>query len=290
MIVTARAPLRIDLAGGWTDVDIFARDHTGCVVNAAINRYATGVLTSDANGIRVDYKTDVPPGSGLGTSAAMNVVLFALLTEGAADKRSEIAESAYEFEQLLGITGGRQDQYAAALGGFNCMHFAESVEVERLELDRAFVGELRARTVLCWTGEPRVSGDIHDRVWEAYLSGDAQTVTALHELKGLAGEARHALLEGDIDALASIVQRNWENQKRLHQSVTNAHVDALFDVAASAGAIGGKACGAGGGGCAVFICRSGTADKVASALSSAGARPIEFDFDFEGLTSERKGD
>jgi D-glycero-alpha-D-manno-heptose-7-phosphate kinase len=288
--VTAKAPLRIDFAGGWTDVGIFAALHTGCVVNAAISRVVTGELVSDASGMRVLYQTDVPSGSGLGTSAAMNVVLFGLLTRPEPEERMHIAEAAYEFEQVLGVTGGKQDQYAAALGGFNCMHFAGSVEAERLEPGRGFVEKLRSRTVLCWTGESRVSGKIHDRVWEAYGAGDALTVRALFELKGLAQEAREVLLKGDIDALGAVVRSNWENQKRLHESVTNPKVDALFEVAASAGAIGGKACGAGGGGCLVFICNEGKAGDVASALESAGAEPLEFDFDFDGLVVECEGD
>lgn len=289
MIVSARAPLRIDFAGGWTDVGIFAKEYTGCVVNAAINRRVTGRLISDSKGTRVSYETDVPSGSGLGTSAAMNVVLFGLLTRPTTDDRQPIAEMAYEFEQVLGITGGKQDQYAATLGGFNFLRFRDSVDVDRLDLPSEFVEELSSRTVLCWTGESRVSGDIHDRVWEAYRSGDSDTISALFELRSAAEKARESLLEGDIDGLASVVRTNWENQKRLHESVTNADVNRLFEVADSAGAIGGKACGAGGGGCLVFICRSEKTSDVAAALASAGAEPIEFDFDFDGLVVERQG-
>jgi D-glycero-alpha-D-manno-heptose-7-phosphate kinase len=281
--------LRIDFAGGWTDVPIFAREHAGCVVNAAISRGVTGTLTSDAVGIRVSYETDLPCGSGLGTSAAMNVVLFGLLTRPLGQDKVAIAEKAYEFEQILGITGGKQDQYSASLGGINFMRFGESVDIETLSLEPAFVEELRRRTLLCWTGESRVSGGIHDLVWGAYQSGDPETTSALFELKSIAEATRAALLAGDIDGFADLVQRNWENQKRLHASVTNPDVDRLFETASAAGAVGGKACGAGGGGCLVFICAGGKAPDVASALALCGARPIAFDFDFDGLTVTEQG-
>jgi D-glycero-alpha-D-manno-heptose-7-phosphate kinase len=115
---TARAPVRIDLAGGWTDVHHFADREGGAVLNAAITHYVHGELDRAARRFRVIYTTDVPPGAGLGASAALNVVWLALVNAsmGRRPAREELAEQAYRLEELLGVTGGKQDQCIAALG------------------------------------------------------------------------------------------------------------------------------------------------------------------------------
>ena len=124
------APVRIDFAGGWTDVPMWAEKYGGFVMNAAINHFVSGMLTSDPErGTKVEYHCDLPTGSGLGTSAAMNVVLVTLLrseTNIEHKVAQEIAEQAYEFESLLGVRGGRQDQYAAAFGYFSALTFTTS--------------------------------------------------------------------------------------------------------------------------------------------------------------------
>ena len=115
MIVTSRVPLRIDLAGAWTDVPIFARVHAGAVVNAAINQYVEGRLESQSNpdagqpGIRISYESSLPSGAGLGGSAALNVCWLSLIStihESDPQWRRELAEKAFDLEKLLGIVGG----------------------------------------------------------------------------------------------------------------------------------------------------------------------------------------
>src|SRR5579871_2002962 len=172
MIVTSRAPVRVDFAGGWTDVHIFARGAGGAVVNAAINHHVTGKLevldseeqegmplahaaSSEREGLSVAYQSDLPSGSGLGTSSALNVVWLSLVKSQIAtdEDRARIAELAYQLEEILGILGGKQDQYAAAYGGFNYMTFGETVQVERLNIAPATVEALESRLVLCYTGK-----------------------------------------------------------------------------------------------------------------------------------------
>ena len=148
MIVTSRAPVRRDFAGGWTDVDVFARGAVGGVLNATINHYVTGRLETaesagDAlrpqghgalEGLSVAYGCDLPTGSGLGTSSALNVVWLSLIKSRVTslEERHTIAETAYTLETILGMLGGKQDQYAAAFGGFNFMTFGDTVKVETL--------------------------------------------------------------------------------------------------------------------------------------------------------------
>jgi D-glycero-alpha-D-manno-heptose-7-phosphate kinase len=183
VIVTARAPVRVDFGGGWTDVAPFIRAAgSGSVLNAAIDKYVTGTLVrresgsgaATDEGLEVRYGFDLPSGSGLGTSSALNVVWLSLIqsqiSANAGDEaRQQIAEQAFRLEGLLGILGGKQDQYAAALGGFNLLTFAETgVTAERLAVPADTVRELEARCVLCYSGKPRLSGRIHENVWGAF--------------------------------------------------------------------------------------------------------------------------
>lgn len=295
MIVTARAPVRVDFGGGWTDVDVFARGAGGVVLNATIDQYVTGTLErteagdgpAAREGLSVQYGFDLPSGSGLGTSSALNVVWLSLIKSQIAgdEDRKQIAELAYQLEAMLGILGGKQDQYAAALGGFNLMRFGENgVEIERLAVAPDVVRELEARTVLCYTGKPRLSGRIHENVWNAFRAGNAATVSALYGLRDVALAMKPALLGGDLDTFAQLLTQNWQHQKALDPSVTNSQIDALFTAAEQAGAEGGKACGAGGGGCLLFLTRPGAKEAVGAYLASQNARLIPFGFEFDGLS------
>lgn len=287
--------MRIDFAGGWTDVDIFARGAGGAVLNATIDKYVTGkmeVLEGQADagsptreGITISYKSDLPSGSGLGTSAAMNVVWLSLIKSqiASAEDRKTIANLAYELEAILGILGGKQDQYASALGGFSFMTFNDKVEVERIEIAPPVVSELEGRLVLCYTGQPRLSGGIHEQVWGAYRRGMPETVNALYNLRNVAIRMRTVLLNGDLDEFNDLLNQNWKHQKQLDTSVTNEQIEELFDEAFKNGAIGGKACGAGGGGCILFFAEPDCRTHVEKVVERLGSRVIPFKFEFDGL-------
>lgn len=299
MILTSRAPLRVDFAGAWTDVDLFARGAGGAVVNAAIDKYVHGRLevhdtidpaNTPKEGIRVTYWCDLPSGSGLGTSAALNVCWLGLIKGNVHPDRSDkevIAELAYRLEELLGILGGKQDQYAAAIGGFCYMQFGDRVEVEQLSVSPDVVRQLEERLVLCYTGKSRLSGTIHEEVWGAYRRGEPATVRALFELREGAFRMREALLSGNLDEFGRLLSHSWTNQKALAPSVTNDQIEALFRIAGENGAIHGKACGAGGGGCLLFFCEPEARDRVSGALTAAGTRVIPFRFAMEGLVVEK---
>ena len=330
----SRAPVRIDFAGGWTDVARFARESAGAVINAAISIYSYAttrrhetkderergiqIYSADFNTYieaadvrRLEYdgnadlvkaairhlgvhdsfqittRSDAPPGSGLGTSAAMGVALIGSLSSlaGRAFLPSEVAELASEIErEELHILGGKQDQYASAIGGFQFMEFhGEMVRTAPLRLSPRTAFELQKHLVLCYTGQPRLSGDIHGHVSEAFRNGDPATTGAIEDLKRIARAMKERLLLDDLDGFARLLSENWENQKRLHPSVTNERIEELFAVAAEAGAAGGKACGAGGGGCLVFLAEPDREHVLRQALQDAGTRVLDFVFDFQGL-------
>ncbi len=301
MIITSRAPVRIDFAGAWTDVNIFSRGAGGAVVNATIDRYVEGRLEIIENdgarggqpeGIKVSYQCDLPSGSGLGTSSALNVCWLSLVQSQVAPDQGakvRIADLAYKLEEILGILGGKQDQYASALGGFNYFTFGEEVESERIRVSEEMIENLERRLVLCYTGKSRLSSNIHENVWGAFRRGVPETVNALYYLRNCAIRMKKVLEDGLIDEFGELIGQSWKHQKALDASVTNETIETLFEVALEGGALQGKACGAGGGGCLLFFTAPGKHSAVCDALSTAGARVIPFQFEFEGLQVNHEG-
>jgi len=328
-ILKSRAPVRIDMSGGWTDVPPFSTREGGAVVGAAINRYTYATLvpmktkriklisadyglTITANnpkelkydgkldlikaaikrlhidqGMELYIRCDAPPNSGMGTSASAGVALIGLLNCLQNDKLSghEIANLAHALEiEELHIAGGKQDQYAAAFGGITFQEYKDPVvHVSSLRLADAVLNDLEKHLVLCYTGIARLSGNIISTVMTAYRKGVPKTVGALHNLKRIAKEMKIALLNGDLYQFGKLLAENWENQKKLDESVTNYTVEELFQIAYRNGAIGGKALGAGGGGCLLFYCELNKEHKVKKALMDQGMQIIDFNFEFKGL-------
>lgn len=325
----ARAPVRIDLAGGWTDVPPYSSERGGAVVNAAITRYAYATfrplpaghyelesadydvyfhaadireLEYDGNldlvkaairrkglqmGAHILTRSEAPPGSGTGSSAAMGVALVGLLDfiTGNDMQPAEIAEMAHLLEvEELGVSGGRQDQYAAAFGGINFMRFHDGrVDVEPLDLSEDFVRELEKHLLLIYTGKSRLSGNIIDRVMGAYRAGDDQVIGALDNLRTAAEQMRDALLAEDMTRVGEVINFNWENQRKLYEEMTTYKIEALIGAMDAVGLLGRKAAGAGGGGCIIALCQADREHLVAAAAEDLGGRIIDLKFDFMGL-------
>lgn len=284
MTRTARAPLRIDLAGGWTDVPAFADVDGGAVVNVTINKYVRATIADDSE---ISYERDVPA-SGLGSSACEHVLAEALRDPDA--DLDDIAERAYAAEGAAGVTGGRQDQYAACYGGLNFMTFSKltpkngPVRIERLEMPEAHLAALEKRLVLVDSGIERLSGKIHKAVWGAYAKHDDEVTGALLAMQHLAKAMRDSIVGSDFGGIRQVINENWLQQKRLHKSITNPEIEAIIELATRKGATAGKACGAGGGGALLFYASS-DADGVAlrQHLRGEGLTIINFGFTAEGL-------
>ncbi|NSW58049.1 MAG: GHMP kinase [Armatimonadetes bacterium] len=336
MPIRARAPTRIDFAGGTTDLPSFRKREGGAVVSAAIDRYAYCSLTRcEGNGFRivsqdleqfveaanireleydgnldllkaairaldlpggicVNVRCDAPPGSGTGSSASVGVALLGLLDRlkaSATDNRRqclsrfEIAEMACNLEHDLGIVGGKQDQYAAAVGGFNYMEFYDEhrVIVEPLELRPEVRLELHKHLLLCYSGQSRLSGDTNQRMISAYESNDPVVCGALRTVKRVAMDIRRALIGADIAWLGELLEEEWQARSMLAPGVVTERLQALRDAGINAGAVAAKVCGAGGGGCLLFLCADDAEAAVSRALEAAGGRIISFGFDFRGL-------
>ena len=176
--ITVKVPVRIDLAGGWTDVPAYCNGQTGEVVNIAIDQYVTASCEiDDQRRVKVRYETEMPTGCGLGTSGAMNVALVAAISPSD-EHPSAIAEKAFQFEAVLGNTGGRQDQWASAFGGIQHLRFEhESVHRTELNPSAKFCTWIEHHLLLFDTGLPHVSGDLHKSVWKRFKEGDGEITT-----------------------------------------------------------------------------------------------------------------
>ena len=204
----AIAPTRIDLAGGWTDVPIFAEKYGGEVVNFAINIYAQANVGTTENGmLTAKYSSNSRLGSGLGTTGAVNVALLAAIDGGKSDPL-EIAENAYQFEMQLGNTGGRQDQWAAALGGFNHLLFIGE-RVERLPLEplQSSKNWLSKHLILVDSGIEHVSGEMHQEVWEKFKQGDSKVEEGLLLLRTAAKKMAEGLNRDRRDSVVESLKQ-----------------------------------------------------------------------------------
>ncbi len=248
-----------------------------------------------SGGATVTARCDAPPGSGTGSSASVGVALLGLLdrlqAKTSGDCRScmsrfEIAELACRLErEELGIVGGAQDQYAAALGGFNYMlfHDQDRVSVEPLELHSWVRLELQKHLLLCYSGQSRLSGDTNQRMISAYESGDPVVTSALRQVKRVAQDVHRALIGGDLEWFGELLEEEWQARGQLAPGVVTPKLQELRDVAKRAGAIAAKVGGAGGGGCLLVYCGADTEAQVSRALQAAGGQILDFSFDFNGL-------
>lgn len=323
----AAAPVRLDFAGGWTDVPPFSAREGGVVVNAAIGLAAHAELElggplirlvaedlgeslecADSAGLvldgRLDFlkaalrmfpvqsmctlttRSDAPPGSGLGTSGALGVALVAVLQRARLESpgEREIAEHAFELESAeVQHPGGRQDQYAAALGGWHKLAFRDpDVGIEPITLDAAFARALERQIVLGYTGRSRVSGGTIARVMGAYERGDAVVTGALHGLRDTAHAMAEALRAADLGRVATLLSENWRRQQELDAGMRTPEMARLEAAAIAAGALGGKASGAGAGGSMFFLAPADPAPVIAAARD-AGATVLPVRWASEGV-------
>lgn len=235
--------------------------------------------------------TDVPPGSGLGSSSTLMVALVGLLKEFKSLPLTnyEVAKLAYTLErEELGIKGGLQDQYAAVFGGFNFMEFSEGrVIVNPLRVSQDTVNELEHNLLLCFTGTTRLSGSIIDDQTDRYERSEQETLSGLRSQKRLALEMKNALLQARLDDFGDLLNTAWEFKKKLSPKISNSNIDELYHEARKAGALGGKIMGAGGGGFMLFYCCFEKKHKIAERLKQMGASLSELAFEAHGLQTWR---
>ena len=202
---TSSAPVRVDLAGGWTDVGPYPRDFGGEVVNFAINLRVLARASQDSDHSDTDFEFPVPRGSGLGTSSAMNVVLSALASPDKIGHPEKIAEDAYVLESHSGNYCGRQDHWASAIGGFNHLLFiGDSVERLPFEPMRSSMNWLKKHLIISFSGKSRNSGEMQESVWNRYSNGDQELISGLHKIRSAARVMANGLQQDRRDMVVTL--------------------------------------------------------------------------------------
>lgn len=235
--------------------------------------------------------SDVPAGSGLGSSSALMVLVLALLRTrlGCAPTPPALAALAVEAErEHLGVPCGYQDAYASAFGGFNIFQFGPGrVGVHRVHLPAEVVSALEQELILFSTGRVRRSGPIIGDHVRRLESADPHTLAALQRQKELAVEMRDALLTGATEEFGALLDEAWRAKKQASSRVSNPAIDELYDEARRAGITGGKITGAGGGGFFLAHCRPDRRAAVVGRLARLGLEPTPLAFESAGLRSWR---
>ncbi|MDP3027325.1 MAG: hypothetical protein Q8N63_06460 [Nanoarchaeota archaeon] len=284
IIKQVKAPVRIDFAGGTTDISPFKDKYGGCVLNAAINRYVVGKIIKTDEKIHLEYTGNTPTSSGLGTSGVMNLVWLALISQIKLKKKEgiiikdkiELAEKAYALEQAIGLVGGKQDQYAGAFGGINFLEFnKDKVKITRLNLPEKLIKELENKLVLVYTGKPHFSGNSNKVMINNLKKG--RNIKNLLRIKQIAIEMKNALLKGDLRKFAELMNEETKERNLLHKNTIPAQIENVIRQGKENGAIAAKVCGSGGGGSILFF---GNKEKLKKKF---GKSVIDFKFDFDGL-------
>lgn len=236
-------------------------------------------------GCEVYLQCDAPPGSGLGTSSTVMVAMLAAMArwKGVEMDAYRLADLAYEVEREdLKIAGGYQDQYAATFGGFNFIEFhgRNNVVVNPLRIKKDIIHELQYNLLLCYTGNIHISANIIKDQVQNYEKKDG--FEAMCEVKALAYAMKDELLKGNLHSFGKLLNYGWESKKRMSSKITNPQVDALYNEAMAAGALGGKLLGAGGGGYLLMYCPYNLRHKVAARLEAAGGQLTDWCFELRG--------
>ncbi|MCL5961672.1 MAG: GHMP kinase [Chloroflexi bacterium] len=328
-MLIARAPVRISLAGGGTDLAAYYSRHGGMVVSAAIDKHFyvfvnviegrdIQISSSDyhtfyrhncreslfwegelslprailhefgfTQGLSLFLASEVPPGTGLGSSSAVAVAIttaLATLRELPLSKQ-ELAETACRIEiEKLGMPIGKQDQYACSYGGLNAFFFQKDGAVvrESLEIEPEKMRALEERLMLFFTGSAHNSTTILREQKQSSQIDDGSTVASLHSIKAIAVEVRRLLAAGQLDQFGALLHESWIEKRRLATGISNAEIDRWYQMARVKGAAGGKLTGAGGGGFLMFYCNPDRQAAVTDALESEGLRRMDFRFESGG--------
>jgi D-glycero-alpha-D-manno-heptose-7-phosphate kinase len=320
-VIIARSPLRITLGGVGTDLPAYYRDHGGFLVAGAIDKYVHVAVTQpfepgiyiqgrDAERfdavdavrhpiirealrlfemarprIEITIFSDVPPGTGLGSSGSFTTSLLSALH---AHHRTtvtppELAEQACCIEiHRLGEPIGKQDQYMAALGGLNCLTFAKdgTVNAEPLRVDDKTRATLQENILLFFTGVTRSASDIMGEQAARLETRERTMVDAIHFEMENAIKSRAALEAGDLPLYGRLLSAHWDRKRKRTSVISTPEIDRLYEVGLSNGALGGKLVGAGGGGFLMFC--AGDRVRLRGAMRNEGLVEMRFRFDSDG--------
>ena len=339
-VVFAKAPLRMALAGGGTDLEPYWSKYGGVVLNATIDQYAyckiepcvcnhekcwsfksvdLGIeerhdfystpfmqgeyvdsdlqllvntyqyLTAktDRHPVKITTYVEAPPGSGLGSSSALVVALIAAIAEYHKIPLGEydIAEYAVEIERkICDMPGGKQDQFAAAFGGFNFTEFLQDGRtiVNPLRLNYKTQNMMELSTVLYYVGKPRSDSRVIENTAKGLVDSEV-VLNATHKIKEACIEYKRSLLTGDFKRISELMETYWRSKLETNPHVASPEILDAYEYALQNGATGAKISGAGGGGHMVLFTEFERRHELITALKEKEGRVVPFKFVKHGV-------
>ena len=318
-MIISKTPLRISFCGGGSDIASFYRKHGGCVLSTSINKYIyiSSVKSFNADvtllkystvedvrdlsdikhpvframlsefgmsGFEINSTSDIPAGTGLGSSSTFTVGLSNLLRTRAGEHsdKETLAKEACRIEiDVLGEPIGKQDQYAAAYGGLNFIEFNrdDTVDVSPIKMDASRKEELNRRLMMLYLGGTRSASEILRKQSSNITSGSAESNQV--KMCDLARDLRFELEGGRLESTGEILDKSWRLKRTLSSGITNSAIDEIYESVTSIGATGGKLLGAGGNGFMLFYADPSIQDEIRRKVPG---RWMPFRFDDSGST------
>ena len=237
-------------------------------------------------GINVILCSDVPAGSGLGSSSSLAVNLVNVISFLKREKLSkrQIAEKAFDIgRKILHWPIGKQDEYVSAFGGFNYVKFAKNqVTVKPIQLSNSISNELQNNLLLFREGNTRNSSTILTKQIQMIKEKNIDTINSLLTVKELALTMYDSLKQSDITKFGELLHQGWIAKKKFARNVSNSRIDKIYSFALKNGAIGGKITGAGGGGHMLFYCEKSKQGNLEKKLQTLGLERVIFSFSNNG--------
>jgi D-glycero-alpha-D-manno-heptose-7-phosphate kinase len=288
-VLTARSDGRIQVIS--SDLRVFETWHDIAKANlrGSSLEIPLAVLKEMNCDIAVDLflASEIPPGTGLGSSASVCVNILKTLSTYLQHPISkyDLAERSFHIARhLLGKHVGKQDEYAAAFGGLNFITFHPdgSTLVEPIDLNPALLGELQRNLMLFFTGSAHHSWSILKEQESSTRSQTGGALEALHEVKALGLRMRTSLHQGDLREIGALLHEGWQAKRRISTKISTPHIDELYSLALKHGALGGKITGAGGGGFLLLYCEPELQSDVREAMRQHDIQEMTFGFDMQG--------
>jgi len=317
-MIISKTPFRISFAGGGSDLkSYYGNNQYGAVISTSIDKYMYIMLhkyfedtirlkyskveevTNIADiahpivreclkyqkintGMEIASISDVPAGTGIGSSSSFTVALLHALHNfnGKEVSKHELGDLASYIEiDVLGEPIGKQDQFAASYGGLNYIRFNnnESVDIENINLDPVSINKLNKNTLIFYSGINRRASEI--LAIQNSSMNIKDNIDAVTNMVGLCDDLKQELDMGNIDSLGIILNDGWKIKRNLTDNVSNSLIDEYYDKAIESGALGGKLLGAGGGGFFLFYCDEDRHDDLRNSL---GLRELVFNVENNG--------